>query len=202
MRRGPSPAQSSSLFPTLPRPQMNCLYKDAPLHYEYFVSNAKRFRQDFRAERRALVRQRILRCGYPCQTDQYVRLTEEELASLQPTDEKTISWSTFWSPPWWIWLYCSGAAFTWPPPIRPHGGHSPWCFRRSSGAASGVSAGWCAPGHWSASVCEAIFSCYYHVVQDILSHRGAAPTPRESQLYYRKTRWFGRQGARPSTGRL
>jgi len=27
--------------------------------------------------------------GYPYQPDQYVRLTEEELASLQPADEKT-----------------------------------------------------------------------------------------------------------------
>jgi DNA end-binding protein Ku len=36
--------------------------------------------------------------GYPYQTDQYVRLTEEELASLQPTDEKTIYLEHFVEP--------------------------------------------------------------------------------------------------------
>ncbi len=37
--------------------------------------------------------------GYPYQPDQYVRLTEEELASLQPTDEKTIHLEHFLDPP-------------------------------------------------------------------------------------------------------
>jgi DNA end-binding protein Ku len=36
--------------------------------------------------------------GYPYQPDQYVRLTEEELASLQPTDEKTIYLEHFLDP--------------------------------------------------------------------------------------------------------
>ena len=36
--------------------------------------------------------------GYPYQPDQYVRLTEEELASLQPTDEKTIYLEHFLHP--------------------------------------------------------------------------------------------------------
>ena len=36
--------------------------------------------------------------GYPYQTDQYVRLTEEELVSLQPTDEKTILLEHFLEP--------------------------------------------------------------------------------------------------------
>ena len=36
--------------------------------------------------------------GYPYQPDQYVRLTEEELASLQPTDEKTIHLQHFLDP--------------------------------------------------------------------------------------------------------
>jgi len=36
--------------------------------------------------------------GYPYQPDQYVRLAEEELASLQPTDEKTIHLAHFLDP--------------------------------------------------------------------------------------------------------
>ena len=36
--------------------------------------------------------------GYPYQLDQYVRLTEEELASLQPTDDKTIHVEHFFDP--------------------------------------------------------------------------------------------------------
>lgn len=36
--------------------------------------------------------------GYPYQPDQYVRLTQEELASLQPTDEKTIVLERFLNP--------------------------------------------------------------------------------------------------------
>ncbi len=36
--------------------------------------------------------------GYPYQSDQYVRLTEEELASLQPADEKTIHLQRFLDP--------------------------------------------------------------------------------------------------------
>jgi DNA end-binding protein Ku len=36
--------------------------------------------------------------GYPYQPDQYVRLSEEELASLQPTDEKTIYLEHFLDP--------------------------------------------------------------------------------------------------------
>ncbi len=36
--------------------------------------------------------------GYPYQPDQYVRLTEEELASLQPTDEKTLHLEHFLQP--------------------------------------------------------------------------------------------------------
>jgi len=36
--------------------------------------------------------------GYPYQPDQYVRLNEEELASLQPTDEKTIYLEHFLDP--------------------------------------------------------------------------------------------------------
>ena len=36
--------------------------------------------------------------GYPYQPDQYVRLTEEELATLQPTDEKTIYLEHFLDP--------------------------------------------------------------------------------------------------------
>ena len=36
--------------------------------------------------------------GYPYQPDQYVRLTEEELMSLQPTDEKTIYLEHFLDP--------------------------------------------------------------------------------------------------------
>lgn len=37
--------------------------------------------------------------GYPYQPDQYVRLTEEDLASLQPIDEKTIYLEHFLDPP-------------------------------------------------------------------------------------------------------
>ena len=36
--------------------------------------------------------------GYPYQPDQYVRLTEEELATLQPTDDKTIYLEHFLDP--------------------------------------------------------------------------------------------------------
>lgn len=36
--------------------------------------------------------------GYPYQPDQYVRLTEEELASLQPNDEKTLHLEHFLNP--------------------------------------------------------------------------------------------------------
>ena len=36
--------------------------------------------------------------GYPYQPDQYVRLTEEELAAIQPTDEKTIYLEHFLDP--------------------------------------------------------------------------------------------------------
>jgi DNA end-binding protein Ku len=36
--------------------------------------------------------------GYPYQPDQYVRLTEEELASLQPADEKTLHLEHFLDP--------------------------------------------------------------------------------------------------------
>jgi DNA end-binding protein Ku len=36
--------------------------------------------------------------GYPYQSDQYVRLTDEELATLQPTDDKTIYLEHFLDP--------------------------------------------------------------------------------------------------------
>ncbi len=80
--RGPSPAQSSSLFPTLPRSQMNRLYKDAPLRYECRHLNVKRFGADFRAKRCALVHQRILRCGQRIRMPPYKNFAELKPASF------------------------------------------------------------------------------------------------------------------------
>jgi len=110
--------------------------------------------------------------GYPYQPDQYVRLSEEELASLQPADEKTICLEHFWGPGQVDLTLLAGRSL-YLAPANP-AARRPFAtvYQASSAAASGPSAAWCSPANGRSSSSGRQPRCFWCTPSSMLPSAG------------------------------
>ena len=129
--------------------------------------------------------------GYPYQPDQYVRLTEEELASLQPNDEKTLHLEHFLNPADVDLVLLAGRSL-YLAPANP-AARRPFAsvYQAMERAASGASAGSFSPASGRSSPCVRRTMCSWSTPCITLAQRRALVNPEG-----RMSRSASRTGAR------